>query len=636
MPFTAAEPARVRPIPKLRILNSRLVLCLCLALGTLVLYSGLTRNGFVNFDDDRYILTNPHVRGGLDGTTIAWAFKSFDEANWHPLTWLSHALDCHFFQLNPAGHHYTSLLLHVLNVMLLFLVLDRLTKSKWRSLAVAALFATHPINVESVAWIAERKTVLSMLFFLLAVAAYAWYVRKPGIGRYLLIAAAFAMGLMSKPMVTTLPFALLLLDYWPLQRMNLPSTPQRDAEASKLEGETPGPSQYSARPIWWLLLEKVPLLATSIASAIVTVMAQKAGGAVSSTIAKPLLLRLQNSAVCYAVYIAKLIWPAHLAVLYPYPRALPAGEVLASALFLVTTTGLVLKYRERRYLVVGWFWYLGTMVPMIGLVQVGNQAMADRYAYLPFIGLFVMTVWGVSEWAETVTQEHRHALWKWPLVAASLSAVVALAFITRIQVGYWHDDTRLWSHALEVTQGNFVAENNLGAILGREGRDEEAAAHFRMASMLEPGDPVSQLNLGIYAQKHGEQVQAIKRYETALLLATDSRVRAGAYANLGQIYYAQRDYVRARAHFESAMMLNDPFPLQLGLLAGKMGDWDAASRYFVQAVSAEPSDVGFLLLAHALKSGGHDENARRAYRQAQSISSDVEKAQQIADQLQAQ
>ena len=440
----------------------KLVLGLLLVVVTLALYNPVSRNGFVNFDDDRYVTDNPQVHAGLHWSTIAWAFTSLEQANWHPLTWLSHALDCQLFRLNPAGHHYTNLLLHATNALLLFLILQWFTGYTARSLMVAALFAVHPLNVESVAWVAERKNVLSMFFFLLALAAYGWYVCRPGIARYMSVAILFACGLMSKPMVITFPLVLLLLDYWPLGRLRpedrWASSPVRVGTAAG-HMDSGFAIAASKLPLSKLCLEKIPLLMFSAGSAIITMFAQRAGGAVLTSAARAPLLRFENVIVCYALYMRKAVWPSHLAALYPYPHALPAREIAASALFLLAVTGVVLRYREHRYLVVGWFWYLGTMVPMIGLVQVGNQAMADRYAYLPVIGLFIMIVWAATEWADA-----RHVSMKL-LAAAGLAILLALSAITRMQLSYWHDDSSLWAHALAVTQNNFVAENNFALSL---------------------------------------------------------------------------------------------------------------------------------------------------------------------------
>ncbi len=638
MPASAAKPALALKGPA-EIFRSpaklTLVLCLLLAAITLALYNPAAGHGFANYDDDRYVLTNAHVRAGLTWSAIKWAFTSFGEANWHPLTWLSHAFDCQLFQLNPAGHHYTSLLLHAACVVLLFLLLAKTTRSIGRSLMVAALFAVHPLNVESVAWIAERKSVLAMLFFLLTLGAYGWYARKPSVGRYTVVAISFAMALMSKPMAITLPFALLLLDYWPLQRVSI--TAPDDLELNP-------PSDYSRLPIWRLCLEKVPLLAMSLGSAIVTIAAQKSGGAVTHNLVNAPGLRLENAIVSYALYLVKAVWPSRLAILYPYPHSLAFWKVLQSALFLVAVTAFVLKYRKHRYLPVGWFWYLGTMVPMIGLMQVGNQAMADRYAYLPLLGIFVMAVWGVADLvaAKTARTEatsdpaEKQDAPSTFLPAVGICIVVALAAVTHVQISYWSNDLTLWTHTLSVTPPNFVAENNVGAILAQQGRIEEAVAHLRVASALEPDDPVSQLNLGVYAQQHGDIQQAISRYDAALQFATDSRIRASAYANLGQIYLSQHDYARARENFESAAKLNNPYPLQLGLLAQKAGDWNQAVQYYAYALSAQPSDVGFLLLEQALRGAGHYQDAERAHQQAEQHSSDLGRAQQIADQLLSQ
>jgi protein O-mannosyl-transferase len=647
MPDVAAKPAiilhQAEATAMFRSARERkLVLGLLLVVVTLALYNPVSRNGFVNFDDDRYVTDNPQVRAGIRWSTISWAFTSLDQANWHPLTWLSHALDCQLFRLNPAGHHYTSLLLHATNALLLFLILQWFTGYTARSLMVAALFAVHPLNVESVAWVAERKNVLCMLFFLLALAAYGWYVRRPGVVRYMLLALMFAMGLMSKPMVITLPFVLLLLDYWPLGRLvwrQPPPAAQAERSSAAACGHSASKFTTAAgpEPLGRLCLEKLPLLALSAGSAIITMMAQRAGGAVLTSAAHSPLLRLENVLVCYVLYLKKAVWPSQLAALYPYPRALPAWQVAASALFLLAVTCAVLKYHEHRYLPVGWFWYLGTMLPMIGLVQVGNQAMADRYTYLPLIGLFVIIVWATAEWASSRQLSTKY------LAAAGLTILLALSAITRLQISYWHDDASLWARALAVTQRNFVAENNLAHALIKHGRYDEAIIHFRAAAALEPGDPVSQLNLGIYAEEHGDLQQAAARYEYVLRLATDTQIRASAYTNLGTIYFAIHDYAQAQRNFDSAMKLKHVFPaalLDMGLIAQNTAqntsDWNRAADYFAQFVAVNPSDVGYLLLAHALHQAGRHDDANRAYQQALRLSNDINQSQQRAAQLAAQ
>ena len=388
--------------------RTTILLALLLILGTIVVYIPALHNGFVNYDDPDYVTANLHVRQGLSWSNIRWAFTATVQANWHPLTWISHMIDVQFFGMNPTGHHAVSVLLHAINVVLLFFLLARTTGYTLRSAAVAAIFAVHPLNVESVAWIAERKSLLCMLFFLLALLAYGWYVRKPGIGRYLCVGFLFAMGLMAKPMVVTFPFVLLLFDYWPLQRLK--------------EGQITFPK---------LLIEKIPLFALSAASAMITVIAQHGAGALGITAALPLSFRIKNAIYSYLIYIFKGIWPSRLAVFYPHPEnTLALWKVLLAALVLLAITVLVWHFRRYKYLLAGWLWYLGTMVPVIGIVQVGRQAMADRYAYVPFIGLFVMAVWLIAELFARI---------RLSLPAAAVIGVAVLssyAAASYIQIGY--------------------------------------------------------------------------------------------------------------------------------------------------------------------------------------------------------
>src|ERR1700687_2718226 len=367
-----------------------LMLSLVLFAAVLVSYSPVIRNGFIDFDDNEYITDNLHVRAGMTWATVGWAFTTYDEANWHPLTWLSHALDCELFGLNPAGHHGVNVLLHAANAVLLLLLLQSATGFRWRSLMVAALFALHPMNVESVAWAAERKNVLSTLFFLLALYAYVGYAHRPGLRRYAAVACFFALALLSKPQAVAFPFLLLLWDYWPLCRIGAPAVAGPAAQG----GTVP---RLSSR---WLVWEKAPLLLLFARSAMVTMRSGRAGGAVQAFSQYSLLLRLENAAISYLRYLGKALWPSKLVAMYPYPtRLYPAWHVGAALAFLLLVTALVLRTRDPRYLAVGWFWFLGSLVPMIGLVQAGLQAMADRFAYLPFIGLFLMLTWLIADWA---------------------------------------------------------------------------------------------------------------------------------------------------------------------------------------------------------------------------------------------
>jgi len=592
------------------------VLCLLLVVVTLLLYNPVVHHPFVNFDDDRYITTNYEVRAGLAWNTVAWAFTTFDQANWHPLTWLSHALDCQIFHLNPAGHHYVSVLFQAINVVLLFLLLQSATGATWRSLMVSALFAVHPVNVECVAWIAERKSLLSMMFFLLALWTYSSYARKPRAGPYLGVVALYACGLMAKPMVITFPCILLLWDYWPLRRL----WPGASAEATT-----------SQRSFAWLTLEKLPLFALSAASAMITMKAQRAGGAVRTIAEYPFSVRLQNALVAYARYVGKMFWPVHLAPMYPHPgNSLKLWQAAAAASVLLVVTALVLAMKNKRYLAVGWFWFLGALVPMIGLVQVGAQAMADRYAYLPYIGLFIMVCWGVSDLA---ADKKVDTLW---LASAGAASVIALSLVTYHQLSYWSDNVALWTHTIQVTPPNYVAQDNLGGALILENRIDEALPHFRAAAAINPGDPVANLNLATHLQQEGKTQQAIAGYQLVLRMTSDELLRANTFSNLGAAYLQLGDYARARASYLAALRLAPRTPaayVGLGLLAQKAGDLNQACALYSQAMSLQPTGVGYVLLSRALRQAGKNAEAQAALDQARRFSPDLQEAQQGADRL---
>jgi tetratricopeptide (TPR) repeat protein len=584
------------------------IICLILAAITLALYNPVNRHPFVNYDDDRYVTENPHIRQGLTAETFTWALTSTEQANWHPLTWMSHALDCSLYRLNPAGHHFTSVLLHAVNVVLLFLFLSRATGRTWPSLFVAALFALHPINVESVAWVAERKNVLCTMFSFLTLWAYAWYSKQPGWKRYLAVFVMFAAGLASKPMVITLPFVLLLLDYWPLRRVR--------------EKQSFPPSR--------LILEKLPLLALSAASAFVTMKAQQAGGAVRSTEEFSLGVRLANAIYAYSMYLWKMVWPAHLAPLYPHPgSSLAAWQVTIAAVVLLAVTALVFKFPTRRYLLVGWLWFLGTLVPVIGLVQVGDAAMADRYAYIPLIGIFVMIAYGVGDWAEPRNLPLSPAV---PAVAV----LVLLAIITHRQIGYWQSNSELWSHTLAVTQNNFIAEDNLGGALILEGREEEAHSHFEAAARINPRDPMSRSNLGTYYQSHGRVPEAVDEYQTAIKLTSDPGLLSMTYANLGAAQRALGEDEQAQQSFEQSLHLNpNQFNawLGLGLLARKQGQVEEAIRDLSRSLELQPTAEAYFELGHTLEQAGRTAEALDAYDQALKLAPDLKEAQQAADTL---
>ena len=587
-----------------------LVLGLLLILATIALYNPVTHHPFVNYDDDRYVTDNAHVRAGLTSQTIRWAFTTFDEANWHPLTWIAHAADCQLFGLNPAGHHYSNVLLHAGNVLLLFWLLWEATGAAGASFMAAALFAIHPINVESVAWVAELKSVLSMMFFLLALLAYGRYAKKPDVGRYVLVLGLFACALMAKPMVITLPFVLLLWDYWPLGRMN--------------------GSADTAKPMTWLVLEKIPLLALAAGSAIVTVRAQKAGDALGSITQYPIHIRLENAIVAYARYLGKAVWPSHLAPMYPFRvGSLTIPLVIGSAVLLLLVTAFVVMAR-RRYLTMGWLWFLGTMVPMIGLVQVGIQSMADRYAYLPFIGLFVMVCWGARE-----LSERRSGLCPW-MIGAGAVCLLGLAGATHRQIGYWSDNLTLWSHTAEVTTANLVAEDNIGGALLEQGRQEDAIPHFRAAAAIDPTDAMARLNIAAYEQRHGNLAQAVVEYQRVVTMTRDPRYRAIAFSDLGYAYRELGDAPRAKESFAASVALR-PRTLRawlgLGLVSQKSREYAEAVNDYQHALAIQSWDLGYYLLGRALEQAGRKDEAQAAMQQAQRLSENFDQLQKSADAL---
>jgi tetratricopeptide (TPR) repeat protein len=534
---------------------------------------------------------------------VKWAFTSYDEGNWIPLSWLSHALDCQLFGLNHAGHHSVSVVLHGVNCVLLFLLLQGVTGFRWRSLMVAALFALHPMNVESVAWAAERKSVLSMTFFLLALLAYGWYARKPGLGRYGVVFLTFALGLASKSQIITFPCLLLLWDYWPLGRISLAAdatTPPQAADAPTLGKR-------------WLLLEKVPLVLLCALDAWITMNAEKAGGAVQSFARYSVPLRLETAVISYVRYLEKAFWPANLVALYPHPTKLyPIWQVAASVLLLLLISALVLRARDKRYLAVGWLWFLGSLVPMIGLVQIGPQAMADRFSYLPFIGLFLMVIWLAADLAKRIKVP---AQW---VAMSGVCSVLVLGALTYRQVGYWRDIPTFWQRTLALTQDNYIAENNLGTFLFGQGRFDEAAAHFRAALAIRPDNLIANLNLASYEDRRGNLAAAIERYHAIVLHTDDVDIRASAYGSLGFDYREIGQASKAKECFEKAVQLaphRSRAMVGLGLVAQESGNLEEAIRQYGRAAEVRPTDVTYFLLARVLEQAGRPEEAKAAARQ---------------------
>jgi len=599
-----------------------LVLSLALVLLTVLAYLPVRNNAFINFDDNHYITENAKVRSGLSWDVVKWAFTTEDAANWHPLTWLSHALDCQLFELNPAGHHLISVLLHALNAVLLFLVLQSLTGFAWRSLMVAALFAVHPLNVESVAWAAERKTVLSLLFFLLAVWAYLWYVRKPSLTRYFSVAGLFALALMSKPQVIVFPVLLLLLDYWPLGRMRLGVTRSKSDPVEALR-------QQSSSS---LIVEKLPLLALSAISAVVTLQAQRAGHAVRTVIEYSLGSRTETAIVSYACYVRDVFLPRQLAPIYPHADGLlGTWKVLLSAAILIALSVLAIMARRRApYILFGWLWFLGALVPMIGLIQVGVQARADRYMYVALIGILVAFIWSSSE----LLARYKVS----PGLGGGLCAavLVALSAASFNQTYYWRNSETLWNYTIAVTGQNFMAEDNLAQELAHQGRTQEAMVHFQNTLRLYNWGAADLITFGVYEQNHGYTSDSIKQYERALRNTTDPNTRGIALSNMGSAYLDMKDLDRAQQSFYTALQ-SDPNNVHAligsGLIAQKHGNLELAIRRYTKAVSIKPTDLGFALLGRAFEQSGRSSDANTAYEQAQRLSPNMENTRSAVTHL---
>jgi len=550
-----------------------LAICLFLAAATLAIYWQVMSHDFVNYDDYDYVTENPYVRTGLSKRSITWAFTSFHVGNWHPLTWLSHMLDCELFGLKPGMHHLTNLLFHMANSILLFVVLRRMTGSIWRSGFVAVLFALHPLHVESVVWVAERKDVLSTLFWMLTMWAYVRYSESPGVIRYLLVLVFFVLGLMAKPMLVTLPFVLLLIDYWPLARLQLDQFGNENNISLR-------------KSILHLILEKVPLFALSGTISVVTVIAfQKAGGGPSLG-DLPLQPRIANALVSFLSYIQKMIWPGDLAVFYPLPRAVPMWKAAGAGLLLTCLSIIFLRaVRSRPYLSVGWLWYLGSLVPVIGVVQGGGQAMADRYTYIPLIGLYVMIAWSVPGFVKG---------WRFRSVALAISAGLVLSVLmlsTWRQIRHWKDSITLFKHTLDMTTENFLAHNNLGVALDKQGRHDEAIRHYREALDINPGWAKAHYNLGLVKAGQGKFAEAIEAYSESIRLKPNSpkthNNMANALLSLDRVDSAIEHYfeaIKARPDYANAHS-------NLGIALTRQGNTDDAILHFKAALRINPDDA---------------------------------------------
>jgi Tfp pilus assembly protein PilF len=569
------------------------LICLFLAAITLMAFHQVGTHGFINLDDNVYITKNFHIQSGITMEGLRWAFTAGYAGNWHPLTWISHMLDIQFFGLNPKWHHLTNLLFHAANVLLLFTVLHRMTKALWQSAFVAALFALHPLHVESVAWVAERKDVLSTFFWMLTLIAYQYYAKRPHFKSYLVVIALFFLGLTAKPMVASLPFVLLLLDYWPLERFGgsesiramgagaSGSSPVRKDKGKRGKG-TPAFSGDRGRPanskFGWttirpLVLEKIPLFALAALSCVVTYIVQKKGGAFAPSEIYTPTIRIENALVSYILYIAKTIWPNKLAVFYPHPGSLPLWQVLGAFVLVVATTAAVFGTARRfPYLPVGWLWFTGTLVPVIGIVQVGGQALADRYMYIPSIGLFVMIAWGIAEFFRKQTKARE--------VLAVLAAVslLCLFLLTWKQDGYWRDNVSLFDHALDVTENNFAIYNNRGGVYEELGNHKQAIADFDRAIGINPNSAPAFNNRGNAWYSLGNYTQAVEDFTRAIQISPGY---AEAYNNRGIVYSSMDNYIRAIEDFDRAIEIKPEYAKAYycrGTLQGFLGNQRQATE----------------------------------------------------------
>ncbi|HZQ47689.1 MAG TPA: tetratricopeptide repeat protein [Verrucomicrobiae bacterium] len=565
--------------------------CGGLLLITLAAYWPALSCDFVNYDDLGYVTENSHVQGGLSMATLGWAFTTGDQSNWHPLTWLSHALDCQLYGLKPSGHHLTNLLFHLANTLLLFVVLRRLTGATWRSAFVAALFAWHPAHVESVAWVSERKDVLSAFFWMLTMLAYAKYgeesrgqVSKSKVF-YGLALLCFALGLMCKPMLVTLPFVLLLLDYWPLGRIY--NLRYKIDESKDLKAAPPIPSaSRKAQIVVYrkLIGEKIPFFVLAVISSVVTYEVQQKGGAVSTSLTVG--ARMANALVSYLRYVGKLFWPENLSVLYPHPGTWPLGLVIGAGVFVAgVSAGAICLRRQKPWLLVGWFWFLGTLVPVIGLVQVGVQSMADRYTYVPAIGVFMMVAWGVPEVLGRFAQP------RWLLGTAGGIALSGCFVITSLQLDHWKDSEALFRRAVEVTKNNYLACNNLGFFLSNHGKVDEAMAYYQKSLEINPNYEDAQNNLGHALAQKGRLDEAILHYEMALKIKPGL---AEAHNNLGNALGDQGKLDEAIGHYLAALQIdpeNENALNNLGIARAMQGKSDEASKLLTEAIRLKPSDA---------------------------------------------
>jgi tetratricopeptide (TPR) repeat protein len=562
-------------IPAKDVVNNKyylIVICLFLILSTLIAYWQLQHHDFINFDDEVYVVKNYHVQDGISIKSIKWAFTAYSASNWHPLTWLSHMLDYQLYGLKPAGHHLTSRFLHIINVLLLFVVFIKATNNIWQSSLIAALFAIHPVHVESVAWVAERKDLLSTFFWLLTLWFYIKYVEHRSIYRYFPVLLFFAFGLMSKPMVVTLPCVLLLLDYWPLNRF-------------RASDFIPYLTSRQHLSLFSLIIEKIPLFILSAISCVITFYAQKYGGAVASLDFIPYKIRISNAIISYINYLINMFWPFNLGVFYPYPEYFPFWKIMVSLLILISITFFSIKLKQKPFFLVGWLWYLGTMVPVIGIIQVGSQSMADRYTYIPSIGISIIIAWGVPE----IFSKFRY---KRPFLLALTSVFLFLLMIlTWIQVSYWKNSISLFKHTIRVTEKNYTAYNSLGVALASQDKFDDAILNYKHALCIKPDYTSALNNLGNALENKGHYDEAIKHYLKVIEIDPNY---VGAYLNIGNIMQKEDRFDEAISNYKKALSIEPEYIdayHNLGVAFYRKGDFSEAINCLQEALRINPNNT---------------------------------------------
>jgi Flp pilus assembly protein TadD len=589
---------RALSVPAGKVGRTEIAIAAALAIVTLAIYAQVTGHQFITLDDPTYIQENPMVNRGVTPAGLAWAFTTFYATNWHPLTWISHMIDCQFFGMNAGHHLLVNALIHVANTLLVFWFLLRTTHARWPSALVAALFALHPLHVESVAWASERKDTLSTFFGLLSLIAYARYAKAPSISRYAWVAITLALGLLAKPMLVTWPLVMLLLDYWPLRRLQRADGKRQRARAkSQPARRSLGEGGWSV--VRGLVVEKIPLFALVAASAVITFLAQSHGGAVRTFTDAPIALRLSNALVSYAKYLLLTFWPNDLAVYYPFAwLGIPAWQIIGAAFLLIGITAFCFSQgKTRPYLIVGWLWFLGTLVPVIGLVQVGGQIMADRYFYIPSIGLLIALVFGLTDIARSCRVV--------PLLRAGIAAgvLLILATLTNAQIHRWHDSFTLFEHTLAVTPPNLRAENSLGLAMGAAGRYDEAAAHFEKTLQIDPNFYDGLVGMGVTRALQGRLPEAIGYFQTAIRSQPDT---PKAHVQLALALWKENDDQAALEEMRRASQLapdDAGIRADLGLALELAGRTPEAIEQLQQALRMNPnnaeahSNLGLALLA---------------------------------------